>query len=59
MITGWLYSFGVEVNFPQHGRLAGGGATLAMAVVILYLGRLHYWRLLKAAIFFRKGWMIP
>ena len=55
MITGWLYTFGIDVDFPKHGRLAGGGATMAMALVILYLGRFHYWRLLKAAVLLRPG----
>ncbi|TVR39749.1 MAG: hypothetical protein EA402_14345 [Planctomycetota bacterium] len=54
MVVGWLYNFGLNVNFDSHGRLAGGGATLAMAMVILWLGRLHYWRLIKAA-FLMKG----
>ena len=51
MAVGWLYALGVDVNFDTHGRLAGGGATMALALVILYLGRLHYWRLLRAAFF--------
>jgi hypothetical protein len=50
VIVGWLYSLGVQVDFGTHGRLAGGGATLAMAGLILWLGRYHYFKLLKAAI---------
>jgi hypothetical protein len=49
LICGWLYRAGVPVNYQHHGRMVGGGATLAMAAVILWMGRHHYWRLLVAA----------
>jgi hypothetical protein len=50
MVCGWLYNAGIEVNFMQHGRVASGGALMAFAVVIAYLGRHHYWALIKASI---------
>jgi hypothetical protein len=49
MICGWLYHAGAKVNFQHHGAAAGGGAILAMAVVVMWIGRHHYWRLLRAA----------
>lgn len=51
LVLGWLYNIGgIDVNMDMHGRLAGGGATFALALVILWLGRIHYWRLLGAAL---------
>lgn len=52
LICGWLYAAGLQVDFYKHVRVAGGGggALLAMAVVIAWLGRHHYWALFKAAV---------
>lgn len=49
-LFGWLYTAGVPVSYDVHGRLVGSGATLAMAGLILVIGRHHYWALLKAAV---------
>ena len=50
LVCGWLYKAGIEVDFANHGRLASGGALFAFAAVIFYLGRVHYWGLIRAAI---------
>ena len=49
LVCGWLYNAGIEVDFMKEGRMVSGGALVAFAFVILYLGRHHYWALLKAA----------
>jgi hypothetical protein len=49
LVCGWLYKAGIEVDFARQGRLVSGGALFGFALVILYLGRVHYWALLKAA----------
>ncbi len=49
IICGWLYAAGIPVSFDKHGRLTQGGAALGMALIVLWMGRLHYWRLLRAA----------
>ncbi|TVR17569.1 MAG: hypothetical protein EA401_00365 [Planctomycetota bacterium] len=50
LVLGWMYNVGgIDVNMDMHGRLAGGGATFALALVIVWLGRIHYARLLAAA----------
>jgi len=50
LICGYLYRAGVPVNFHNHGRNAGNGAVLAMALVIAWIGRRHYFQLIKATI---------
>ncbi len=51
LVFGWLTAFGLPADFTTVGRTeVGNGAMLAMAVVIVWLGRHHYWALLKAAI---------
>jgi hypothetical protein len=50
LLFGIVYPLGLPVSFGQHGRMVGSGATLAFAVVVLWLGRHHYWALLRAAL---------
>jgi hypothetical protein len=51
LICGYLTLIGIPADFYNHARKYGGsgGAVLAMALVILWLGRHHYARLLAAA----------
>jgi hypothetical protein len=49
VIFGWLHTAGIPVVYVNDGRAMGSGAMLAMAGVILWLGRLHYLSLLKGA----------
>ncbi|MFM2091854.1 MAG: hypothetical protein RLZZ127_2343 [Planctomycetota bacterium] len=49
LVFGWLHTMGIPVVYVNDGRAMGSGAMLAMAGVILWLGRLHYLALLKAA----------
>lgn len=50
VICGWITAAGMPVSLEIEGRAMGGGATLAMAVVVAWLGRHHYWALLRAAV---------
>ncbi len=49
IIFGWLYAMGQPVSFSQDARSLGAGAMVALACVIVWIGRHHYWALLKAA----------
>lgn len=51
LICGYITYLGIPADFFNHARKGGGsgGAVLAMALVILWLGRYHYARLLAAA----------
>lgn len=49
VVFGWLAAAGFDVSFTSHGTMMSGGATLAMAVLIAYSGRHHYWALLRRA----------
>lgn len=56
MFFGYLNSAGLPVSFQGVARAngGGGGAMLAMGLVIFYLGRHHYWSLLRAALFLKR-----
>lgn len=51
IIMGWLYSAGLNVDFYKNYRKGGGGggAMIGLTILVLWLGRHHYWRLLVSA----------
>ncbi|MFW5750402.1 MAG: DUF6785 family protein [Planctomycetota bacterium] len=51
LISGWLAAFGLQFSFAGDGRLVGAGAGFGLVVLVFWLGRHHYWRLLRAAVF--------
>ncbi len=50
LISGWLFAFGLQFNFANDGRLVGAGAGFGLVALVFWLGRHHYWRLLRAAV---------
>ncbi len=49
LIFGWLFGLGVQINYQFDSRLMGSGAALGMLVLIAWMGRHHYARLIKGA----------
>jgi hypothetical protein len=52
LLCGWIYAAGVPISIESQGRVFGAGAAIAMAGVILFIGRHHYGALVKGAF----GW---
>lgn len=50
MIFGWLGVVGIQASIANHGKFMGVGSTLAMGVVVLWIGRHHYWTLVQSAL---------
>jgi hypothetical protein len=50
MIFGWLGVVGIQASIANHGKFMGVGSTLAMGVVVLWIGRHHYWTLMQSAL---------
>ena len=50
LVCGWLYAAGIPIMYMEDGRALGGGAMVAFAGIVLWLGRHHYLALLRAAV---------
>jgi hypothetical protein len=55
MIFGWLGAIGIQASIANHGKFLGVGSTLAMGVVVLWIGRHHYWTLLQSSLGLRRS----